>query len=106
MFESEQVQTSEGECNVAKPGQTPRVVPSMTTPGEEIANIEEAARCLSLISSNHKKLLRNALVWRNNYPPLRTRPHGHEGNNKLNSSTNTLNFISQYPACNYVSIHT
>ena len=40
----------------------PYDVPSMTTPGEEIANIEEAARCLSLISSNHKKLLRNALV--------------------------------------------
>ena len=50
MVESEHVQTTEGEHNAAKPGQTPRVVPSMTTPGEEIANIEEAARCVSLDS--------------------------------------------------------
>ncbi len=40
MVESEHVQTTEGEHNAAKPGQTPRVVPSMTSPGEEIANIE------------------------------------------------------------------
>ena len=60
VIESEQVQTTEGECNVAKPGQTPRVVPSMTTPGEEIVNIEEAAACVSLNSSNKKKLSRNA----------------------------------------------
>ena len=63
MVESEQVQITKGECNVDKSGKTPRFVPSsMTTPGEEIANIEVAARCVSLNSSNHKKLLRNALV--------------------------------------------